>query len=124
MYIISLICMVSSLAILYLKYRVLLTGEKCKAKIIDIADKNCGYSIRGTIVKKHSYIVKINRKKYYTAHGCLFISWGKKKIGKEIVVYKNEKYGKEVYKHPDFRIEIIAFILLLLSVFLFTNALI
>ena len=33
-----------------------------------------------------------------------------KKIGKEIHVFKNEKYGKEVFKCSDFRIEVCTFL--------------
>ena len=55
--------------------------------------------------RKKSYIVKINKHKYYTAHGCIFENIGKKKIGKEITVYKNEKYDHEVFKTNDYRIE-------------------
>ena len=72
----------------------------------------------GVNVKKHAYIVKIKNKKYYTAHGCLFLTLGRRKIGKEIFVFKNEKYGKEVFKCFDFRIEIIALVVFLFGAFL------
>ena len=52
--------------------------------------------------------MKIKNKKYHTAHGCIFLSLGKRNIGKEISVFKNEKYGNEVFKCFDFRIEIVA----------------
>ena len=65
----------------------------------------------GISVKKHAYIIKIKNKKYYTAHGCILLSLGKRKIGKEIFVFKNEKYGKEVFKlFLIFVIEIVAFL--------------
>ena len=98
MWILGSILIVTSLLVLYLKYRVVLAGEKCKGKIVGIVDQYAGYSVGGVNVKKHAYIVKIKNKKYYTAHGCLFLSLGKKKIGKEIFVFKNEKYGNEVFK--------------------------
>lgn len=56
--------------------------------------------------------------KYYTAHGCLFLPLGRRKIGKEIFVFKNEKYGKEVFKCFDFRIEMIALLVFLFGAFL------
>ena len=87
MWILGSILIVTSLLVLYLKYRVVLAGEKCKGKIVGIVDQYAGYSVGGVNVKKHAYIVKIKNKKYYTAHGCLFLSLGKKKIGKEIFVY-------------------------------------
>ena len=43
-----------------------------------------------------------------------FLSLGKRKIGNEITVFKSDKYGKEVFKAFDFRIELIAFLMLLL----------
>ena len=108
---------------LYLKYRVVFTGEKCKGKIIGIVDQNAGYVVGGISVKKHAYIIKIKNKKYYTAHGCILLSLGKRKIGKEIFVFKNEKYGKEVFKCFDFRIEIVAFLTFLSGVFLIYESL-
>ena len=66
--------------------------------------------VGGVSVKKHAYIVKIRNKKYDTAYGCIFTSLGKRKIGKEIHVFKNEKYGKEVFKCSDFRIEVCTFL--------------
>ncbi|WP_242996850.1 hypothetical protein [Coprococcus sp. AF21-14LB] len=105
MLILGIIVVIVSLYLLYLKYRVVFTGEKCKGKIIGIVDQNAGYVVGGAFVKKHAYIIKIKNKKYYTAHGCILLSLGKRKIGKEIFVFKNEKYGKEVFKCFDFRIE-------------------
>ena len=75
---------------LYLKYRVVLTGERCKGKITGIVEQKCGYTVGGVAVKKHAYQIKIGQKQYYTAHGCLILPLGRKKIGKEIWVFKNE----------------------------------
>ena len=91
MLILGIIIIIVSLYLLYLKYRVVFTGEKCKGKIIGIVDQNAGYVVGGISVKKHAYIIKIKNKKYYTAHGCILLSLGKRKIGKEIFVFKNEK---------------------------------
>lgn len=118
MWILGSVLVMTSFLIFYLKYRVVLTGERCKGKIIGIAEQNAGYSVGGAHVKKHAYVVKIKNKKYYTAHGCLFVALGKRKIGKEIQVFKNEKYGKEVFKCFDFRIELVAFLIFLLGIFL------
>ena len=117
MLIFGIICICSAVCILYLKYRVICTGKKCKGKIIGIADQNAGYNVGGTSVKKHSYVVQIQNQRYYTSHGCLFISLGKRKIGQVIVVFKSEKYGEEVFKCFDFRIEMLAFILILFGIF-------
>ena len=73
MWILGSIFIITSLLVLYLKYRVVFTGEKCKGKMIDIVEQNAGYSVGGVNVKKHAYIVKIKNKKYYTAHGCFFL---------------------------------------------------
>ncbi len=43
---------IASLGMLYLKYRVVFTGEKCKGKIIGITDKNAGYCSRRSFCKK------------------------------------------------------------------------
>ncbi len=118
MWILGSIFIIASLLVLYLKYRVVFTGKKCKGKIVDIVNQNACYAVGGVNVKKHAYIVEIKNKEYYTAHGCLFLSLGKRKIGKEIVVFKNEKYGKEVFKCFDFRIEIVAFLVFLSGIFL------
>lgn len=118
MLVFGILIVIVSLFLLYLKYRVVLTGEKCKGKITGIMDQNAGYVISGIPAKKHSYIVKIKNKKYYTAHGCIFLSLGKRKIGKEILVFKNDKYGKEVFPCFDFRIEVLVVLLFLLGVFL------
>ena len=123
MLIFGIIIIIVSLYLLYLKYRVVFTGEKCKGKIIGIVDQNAGYVVGGISVKKHAYIIKIKNKKYYTAHGCILLSLGKRKIGKEIFVFKNEKYGKEVFKCFDFRIEIVAFLTFLSGVFLIYESL-
>ena len=124
MLVFGIIIVIVSLFLLYLKYRVVLTGERCKGKIAGIMDQNTGYIISGIPAKKHSYIVKIKNKKYYTAHGCIFLSLGKRKIGKEILVFKNDKYGKEVFPCFDFRIEVLAILLFLLGVFLMNEGLV
>lgn len=113
----GILCVISALYILYLKYRIVFTGEKCKGKIVDIADMNGGFTVGGVSVKKHAYIVQIKNRNYYTAHGCIFVSLGKRNIGKEIFVYKNENYGQEVFKCFDFRIEMVAFLMLLMGIF-------
>lgn len=118
MWILGIIFVITGVYILYLKYRIVFTGEKCKGKVAGIADQNAGYAVGGVSVKKHAYIVKIRNKRYYTAHGCLFISLGKRKIGKEIYVFKNEKYGNGVFKCFDFRIEAVVFFVFVLGVFL------
>ena len=61
----------AALMLLYLKYRVVLTGERCKGNVTGIAEQRGGYAV-GAAVKKHAYLVKIRGKQYYTAHGCLF----------------------------------------------------
>ena len=76
----------AALMLLYLKYRVVLTGERCKGKITGIAEQRGGYAVGGVAVRKRAYLVKIRGKQYYTAHGCLFLPLGRKKIGKEICV--------------------------------------
>lgn len=124
MLVFGILIVIASLFLLYLKYRVVLTGEKCKGKITGIMDQNAGYVISGIPAKKHSYIVKIKNKKYYTAHGCIFLSLGKRKIGKEILVFKNDKYGKEVFPCFDFRIEVLVVLLFLLGVFLMNEGLV
>lgn len=108
--------MIASLYILYSKYRVVFTGEKCKAKIVGIASQDCGYTVSGASAKKHSYIVKVKHMNYFTAHGCLLVSQGRKKIGKEILVFKSEKHGKEVFACFDFRIEALAILLILFAI--------
>lgn len=118
MWILGIVSIVISILVLYLKYRVVFTSKKCKGEIVGIVDQNVGCVAGGVNVKKHAYIVKIKNKKYYTTHGCLFLSLGKRKIGKEIVMFKNKKYRKEVFKCFDFRIEIIALVVFLFGVFL------
>ncbi|MDQ9761498.1 hypothetical protein RFZ45_22015, partial [Acinetobacter baumannii] len=59
MLVFGIIIVIVSLFLLYLKYRVAFTGEKCKGKITGIMDQNAGYVISGIPAKKHSYIVKI-----------------------------------------------------------------
>ena len=72
--ILGLLCIGTALFMLYMKYRVVLTGEKCTAQIVGIVDLNCGAR-----VKKHAYIVKIGNEQYHTAHGCIFKLTGKMK---------------------------------------------
>ena len=60
MWILGSILIVTSLLVLYLKYRVVLAGEKCKGKIVGIVDQYAGYSVGGVNVKKHAYIVKLS----------------------------------------------------------------
>jgi len=117
------IVFICALWILYMKYRVVFGGDKCKGTIVGVASQNGGYVVGGVQVRKKSYIVKINKHKYYTAHGCIFENIGKKKIGKEITVYKNEKYDHEVFKTNDYRIEILSLVLLVFSIFLISNGL-
>lgn len=106
--------------LLYLKYRFIFSGGiRCKAKIVDIQEMSSGYVVHGGAnVKKNSYIVKIGNKKYYTAHGCIFKALSRRKIGKEILVFKNDNYGREVFKCFDFRIEILAMVFIVAGLIL------
>ena len=117
MIVLGIISIMASLCILYLKYRVVLTGKKYKAKIIGLVNTNSRYTVGGSLVKK--YIVKIKNKKYYTAHGCLITKLGRKKVGKDIIVIMNEKYQNEVFKILDFRIEFISLLLFLIAIICF-----
>ncbi len=105
MILLGIVCTAAALFPLYLKYRVVLTGERCKGKITGIAEQRGGYAV-GAAVKKHAYLVKIRGKQYYTAHGCLFVSLGRKKVGKEIWVFKNEKYGGAAVKKHAYLVKI------------------
>lgn len=116
----GLLCMAASLFPLCLKYRVVLNGERCKGKITGIVEQKCGYTVGGVAVKKHAYRIKIGQKQYYTAHGCLVLPLGRKKIGKEIWVFKNEKYGREVFLCRDIRVELLSMFFLLVAVFSFS----
>ena len=122
MILLGLLCMAAALLPLFLKYRVVLTGERCKGKITGIEEQRGGYAVGGYAVKKRAYLVKISGKQYYTAHGCLFASVGRKKVGKEIWVYRNETYGREVFQCRDVRIEALSLILSSAAVFCFSYA--
>ena len=115
----GLFCMAAALMLLYLKYRVVLTGERCKGKITGIAERRGGYAVGGYAVKKHAYLVKIGGRQYYTAHGCLFMPLGRKKIGKEIWVFRNETYGREVFQCRDVRIEVLSLVFALAATLCF-----
>lgn len=65
MWIWGIVFIVISILVLYLKYRVVFTGEKCKGEIVGIVDQNAGYVVGGVNVKKHAYIVKIKNKKLF-----------------------------------------------------------
>ena len=119
MILLGLLCTAAALFPLYLKYRVVLTGEKCKGKIAGISEQRGGYAVGGYAVRKRAYLVKIRGKQYYTAHGCLFAPLGRKQIGKEIWVYRNEKFGREVFQCRDVRIEALSLILFSAAVFCF-----
>lgn len=68
----GLLSLTAALLPLYLKYRVVWTGERCRGKIVGIAKQEAGYAVGGAAVRKNAYLVKIGQKQYYTAHGCLF----------------------------------------------------
>ena len=122
MILLGLLCMAAALLPLFLKYRVVLTGERCKGKITGIEEQRGGYAVGGYAVKKRAYLVKISGKQYYTAHGCLFASVGRKKVGKEIWVFRNERFGREVFQCRDIRIEALSLILFSAAVFCFSYA--
>ena len=90
-----------------------------QGKITGIVEQRGGYAVGGYAVKKHTYLVKIGGKQYYTAHGCLFVPLGRKKIGKEIWVFRNETYGREVFQCRDVRIEVLSLIFALAAVLCF-----
>ena len=94
----GLLSLTAALLPLYLKYRVVWTGERCRGKIVGIAKQEAGYAVGGAAVRKNAYLVKIGQKQYYTAHGCLFPQLGRRKIGQEIWVFRNERYGREVFR--------------------------
>ena len=65
----GLLSLTAALLPLYLKYRVVWTGEQCRGKIVGIAKQEAGYAVGGAAVRKNAYLVKIGQKQYYTAHG-------------------------------------------------------
>lgn len=83
MWLLGSIFIFTSLLILYIKYRIVFTGEKCKGKIIDIVEQNAGYVVGGVNIKKHAYIVKIKNKKYHTAHVVSFCHWEREILEKK-----------------------------------------
>lgn len=115
----GLLSLTAALLPLYLKYRVVWTGERCRGKIVGIAKQEAGYAVGGAAVRKNAYLVKIGQKQYYTAHGCLFPQLGRRKIGQEIWVFRNERYGREVFRCQDCRIELLSLALLAAVVFFF-----
>ena len=50
----GLLCTAAALFPLYLKYRVVLTGEKCKGKITGISEQRGGYAVGGYAVRKRA----------------------------------------------------------------------
>ena len=118
----GLLCTAAAMLPLCLKYRVVLSGERCKGRIIGIAEQRGGYSVGGYAVKKCAYLVQIGRKQYLTAHGCLFASLGRKKIGKEIWVFRNEAYGREVFQCRALRVEFLSLLFLFAAVLCFLYA--
>lgn len=110
--------MIVAVLLLYLKFRVVIGSKKYKARIVDMISSDAGYVVGGVRVIKKAFVVKINNRKYYTAHGCLCEKLGKRQIGKEISVYVNEKYGREVFKCNDYRIEILSVLLVIFSIML------
>ena len=107
-----------SLYLLYLKYRVVFTGEKCKGELVNIVDIDGGYTIGGFSVVSHIPRVKIKNRLYNATPGVLFVSLWKKRIGKEMYVWKSKKYGKTVYRCFNPWIDIFALLLCLFGVFL------
>ena len=82
-----------------------------------------GYVIRG-IARKNIHISCESRIKIILhLMVAFFLSLGKRKIGNEITVFKSDKYGKEVFKAFDFRIELIAFLMLLFGIVLIHESL-
>ena len=82
MWLLGSIFIITSLLVLYLKYRVVFTGEKCKGKIIDIVEQNAGYSVGGVNVKKHAYIVKIKNKLHMVVS---FYHWERGRLEKKFL---------------------------------------
>ena len=54
--------------------------------------------------------------------GCLFAPFGRKQIGKEIWVFRNETYGREVFRCRDPRIEVLALVFVSAAVLCFLYA--
>ena len=46
----GIVVLASAVLLLYLKYRVVLGGDKCKATIVDVASRNGGYVVGGVQV--------------------------------------------------------------------------
>ena len=78
----GLLCTAAAILPLCLKYRVVLSGERCKGRIIGIAEQRGGYSVGGYAVKKCAYLVQIGRKQYLTATAVSLRPWEEKRSGK------------------------------------------
>ena len=76
----GLLSLTAALLPLYLKYRVVWTGERCRGKIVGIAKQEAGYAVGGAAVRKNAYLVKIGQKQYYTA--AFFRSWAGGRSGR------------------------------------------
>ena len=95
MLILGIIIIIVSLYLLYLKYRVVFTGEKCKGKIIGIVDQNAGYVVGGISVKKHAYIIKLRIKSIIRHTVVSFYHWEKEKLEKKYLYLKMKSMEKK-----------------------------
>ena len=96
MLILGIIIIIVSLYLLYLKYRVVFTGEKCKGKIIGIVDQNAGYVVGGISVKKARLYYKKLRIKSIIRHTVVsFYHWEKEKLEKKYLYLKMKSMEKK-----------------------------
>ena len=81
-------------------------------------DSKLGHKIFGSIKKDDGYVFRL-----YAPKADRVLIKGDFSNWQEIPMFKNEKYGKEVFKCFDFRIEIVAFLTFLSGVFLIYESL-
>lgn len=55
----GIVVLASAVLLLYLKYRVVLGGDKCKATIVDVASRNGGYVVGSVQVRKKHLSLKL-----------------------------------------------------------------
>lgn len=82
MILLGLLCTAAALLPLYLKYRVVLTGERCKGRITGIAEQRGGYAVGGYAVRKRAYLVKSEGNSTTPPTAVSLRRWEENRLGK------------------------------------------
>lgn len=114
----GIVVLASAVLLLYLKYRVVLGVINVKPQLLTLLVVMVVMSLVVCKLEKKHLSLKLTIVNIIQHMVVYSKNWANRKLEKKSLFVKKDKYGNEVFKMHDYRIEIVSLILVIFSIFL------